>query len=173
VRRRRHAQINFDLTMRAAADRTCAAPRTQWTHPPPPLPLPYMSTPMLGLGFIDAWEEYADGDGSDSPASEQHLVARRSEGNINAAAGVRPPALARPAAATSTGHNQSSTESHTGDPVIADGARTLLPPPLRRARSQTQTLGEGWRRGTGRGRVVFMRGRTLRPLPLLLLPLLQ
>jgi hypothetical protein len=131
-----------------------------------------MSTPMLGLGFIDAREEYAEGDGSDSPASEQHLVARRSEGNINAAAEARPPALARPAAATSTGHNQSSTEPHTGDPDIADGAHTApAATPAPRAVADADV-----------GRGVAPRNwswpssvyeRTLRPLPLLLLPLLQ
>jgi hypothetical protein len=110
----------------------------------------------LGLGLIDARGEDAESDRSDSPASEQHLIARRSEGNINAAT---------PLATTNPALNLTPATISPTEPA------PLPLPPLCRARSQTQTLGEGRRCRTGRGRVVFMRGRTLPSL--LLLPLLQ
>jgi hypothetical protein len=108
----------------------------------------YMSTPMLGLGLIDAWGEDTGSDGSDSPASKQHLIVRRSEGNINAAVEARlpPPSRAAPPLATTN----SALNITPVTPISPTEPAPLPPPPLRRVLLQTQTLGEGWRRGTGR-----------------------
>ncbi|KAJ7821332.1 hypothetical protein B0H14DRAFT_3471633 [Mycena olivaceomarginata] len=133
--------------MRAAAVRTCAAPRTPWTHPPPPPPRS-RTCPRPCSGWGSGSGSRTRGGGPRERRERQpreRAAAYRAPERGQYHRRTPAPALARPRRRHPRLATTNPALNFTPATPISP-AEPAPPPPLRRARSQTAGEGRNWSR---------------------------